>query len=171
MRTQRPILGCVLVLTTITISAGCGGSQAFNEQSEVPDVITAKEFRLVDAHDKTRISLCMMHGMPSVILYAEDGKRPTVLIGSDGQTSTVSLLGESGEAYVSMSIEHQEYRGVALRDDEGNSWVGMGLSSDKEPAIWIGDSLKKDGIHLGMEDAGPFIKIEDKEKKITWNAP
>ena len=172
MRAAQFFFFCVSILLVAAALFGITISETHaDKRSGTPDVVIAKEFRVVDSKNKTRISVGMFKGAPTVALYGGDGTSPTIYISTKGEMSTVSLRGSSGEALVAMSIAHERYRGVYLNDEKGNTFIGMGLNQHNIPMLWIGDTSTKTGIEAGIENTEPFIKITDKKRNTAWRVP
>ena len=135
--------------------------------SEIPEVITAREFRLVDKEGKLKAALHLSKdGLPALLLYDKDRVTVRLEIAEDGSTQLVFLDGK-GVSRTKIALSPEGLPCLGLYNQEGNLSAELALSGDNGglPALRLRD---KDGepkaiLHLS-KDGLPALLLYDKSK-------
>jgi len=159
-----------LLLATI-ISGLVGGAgfswlfsgQPASAQNNSSAVVSAQEFRLVDAKGKLRAILSenpmLASGMPSLVFYDTNQKarlsvgtfrasgEPTIELMDENEMPTISLTRSQGTTSLLL-------KSISSKPVDG------GVERFGIPALWLTQSVKD----------GANIKIFDKEMKLLWSA-
>ena len=140
--------------------------------TEVPTVVTAEAFRVVDKHGRTRIEIAVAHdGIPSIRLLDEDGKPGFIVSLSENGMSGLALA-KDGVPRVSLGIEHYGCPVIRLTDEREVTRVGLGVSPDGSTMVWLGVEEGKSSVRLeSSADGSPSLELSGPDGKTVFKAP
>jgi len=134
------------------------GTPVFAQKTEIPEVIRAKSFEVVDKDGKRRAALGMVFGEPSLALFDKNDKRRALLSLLDGEP------------------------GLYLYDKNEQPRAALGMDGG-EPGLWLKDKNNKLRAALGRAElevmktgetrqrpAGSLV-LFDKDGNVIWSAP
>ena len=160
-----------LLLATI-ISGLVGGAgfswlfsgQQASAQNNPSTVVSAQEFRLVDANGKLRAILSenpmLARGTPSLVFY-DTNQKARLSVGTFRASGepTIELMDENEMATISLT-RIQGTTSLLLKSISSEPIEGGGIGRSGIPALWLTQSAKD----------GANIKIFDKDMKLIWSA-
>jgi hypothetical protein len=118
---------------------------------DIPDVVTAKSFQIVDNDGKIRGELGFTDdGAQGLVLRDPDGKERALIAVSPDGFAAMRLFGATGDkSFAGITVSpHGSGLGLAYLDADGNYRVGLdiqGESPDQTPSLKLFD---KDGKEL-----------------------
>jgi hypothetical protein len=169
---NRQKLNLVALAAVATIScAGIMGSCRSSQQ--IPSIVKAQRFELVDSSGKTRIAMSMNPetGAAGISLYDAGNPAPRILIGtsSDGNAE-ISLDDSDGNKRAELSLTSKMVR-LSIVAPSLRGGVVLGSSADKT-AILFNDDTPAPRAVLGLTPARePNLTIYDQNKLPIWSTP
>ncbi len=146
MRLKWAILVVALcVVVTVAAVAYAAGKAT----GEVPEVIRAKRFELVDADGRVRAALGLGRGQP-VLAFADTGGKARVLLAlSDDGTPGLGLADGDGEVRAVLRVRGDGSPSLELREEHEQTRATLEVSGD-------GDAM---------------LRLFDKDGEAIWSAP
>jgi hypothetical protein len=124
---------------------------------EVPGIIRARKFELVDEHGKVRAAIEIHRGLTGIVLVGLDGKhRVGLWLNADGQPS-IGLRDSSGRMAFMMALGHNEARMLTMADKDGHVRLALSVAPDGAPEIHLisGENELGRFTPAGFQSAGP----------------
>ena len=161
---------------------------------EVPEVLRAQRFELVNATGQVIGMLTGTEEGPALVLMdAEGKKRATVAVKADGPSVTLLAADETPKA--TLNLGNDGHPGLNLKDATGKTRYDLRLREDERPCMLFWDQkaekprmgvgvnpmgnpnmnlfdaefVKRAWIHL-LADEGPGLGVASKEKTV-WSTP
>ncbi len=166
---NRQYLSVLLATIVSGLAGGAGFSWFFAgqpaaAQSSTQAVVSAQEFRLVDASGKLRAILSenpmVARGTPSLVLY-DANQKARLAVGTFRTAGEPSIqLMDENEMGAIVATRFQGKTSLQLSNIMTEPLEGGGVGRSSIPAVWLTHSSKD----------GSNIEILDKEMKRLWSA-
>ncbi len=167
---KKQYLSLLLATLISGLVGGAGFSWLFSgqqasAQNNSSTVISAQEFRLVDANGKLRAILSenpmLASGTPSLVFY-DTNQKARLSVGTfraAGSEPTINLMDENEMAIISLT-RNQGTTSLMLKSISSKPLEGGSIERSATAALWLTQSAKD----------GANIRIFDKNLKLLWSA-
>lgn len=173
---DRFLIALAVVCLLVAVGAvGYGAGKA----SDVPEVVRAQRFELVDAKGEVRSELRLNDfGEGCLLLYDAEG-RPQIVLGFDAGDKYAGLVLSSGNAMqprLTLGVDPRTSRSeVRLSDRSGKLRAALELDAEGEPTLWFPRGTAEDGqvipLDISLCDGEPRIRFRDTTGQLVWSAP
>jgi len=176
MRRERLLIALAVVCLLVAVGAvGYGAGKA----SDVPEVIRAQRFELVDEEGRVRselrlnefgeacLLLCDAEGSPQITLGFDEGDRYSMLVFSSGKAM---------DPRITLGVDPKTSRSeIRLSDRDGKLRAALDLNAEGEPTLWFLPKDQRDGkpvpLDMSLCDGEPQIRLRDATGQLMWSAP
>jgi hypothetical protein len=163
-------LGGILAAKVFTIQPAYGEKAA-----EIPKVIAAEQFRVVDTSGRVRarlketgVDVLYEDGTQGAVLALDEGVPSVALLDRNGTKRAALNLGIDSSPLLSLRDSHGKggaslrQTGLALFDMNGMSRASLGLDAGSTPEFLFRDSESQAGAVLVLNEGAPQLHLLDK---------
>ena len=180
MLTRRQYAGLVAVVGVTGLLGGglssllvSGRSAQAQEVEKVADLITAREFRLVDKDGKRRARLAVSaDGALRLLLF--DGNttaRAGLMVLPDGSPNLL-LRDKDGTVRTGLAVSGTDGMAVfAMFEKGGKKCASLQCGYGGQPALELRPRDGKGLVSLSLPDGKPYLWLCDKNGDTAWQAP
>jgi hypothetical protein len=153
------IVAVCLVVTVAAIAYAAGKTS-----NDVPEVIRAGRFVLVDSQGTGRAALRMAGDSPGLVLSDAKGTTRVRLQMRSDDTPSLSLFNENGTQSARLSVDVGSPT-LSLNDEKGSPRAILGLIQDGSTAVFLWDDkgVARAGLWLHSTDGAPAVTLWDSE--------
>ena len=171
---MKPGINTVVLLLAVVAGIGCGAQLKSNGASQqVPSVVKAQRFDLVDQSGNTRISMSVDPATGAAGISFFDGLNtlPRILIGTlPDNSAEISLRDKNGDKRAELSLRGTTVR-LSLLDVALKGGVILGSTADRT-ALLFNDDTSRHRAAFGLTPAHePNLMMYDQNQKPIWSAP
>ena len=148
--------------------------------SDIPDVVQAKAFQLVDDSGKVRAELSTTSdGDPSFVLLDEGGQIRLSATLNESQQPFLALFDQNGQGRFQVCLDELEQPQLCLYGKDGRLRLGDSvvrvdpatMQEEKErPSVHMTDRYGRERIDLGAldQDGRPRLRLNDENGKVRF---
>lgn len=169
-------IAVVVLCVVVTVAAV---AYAAGKASDVPQVIRAQRFELVDEEGQVRSQLLLNEfGEACLLLYDAAGIFQIVLGFDEGDRLTELVLGsgKTSQPRLSLGVDPQTSRSeIRLSDKDGKLRATLALGTEGEPSLCFGQGSMREGkptlLHMWLRDGEPQMQLRHSGGELIWSAP
>ncbi len=176
-RTERVVVCGVLALLVLHALVGVPvlAPRRAHAGDAVPDMVTARAFRLVDKDGSERALLSAptdpAHAW-GLELRGKGDKRSGVWLGLNGDGSPMlSLTGKDGMGSIVLQALADGSGWVVLSDKDKKRRIGLAIASDGSPYLQLVDKDGKSRAMIDTDAGAPSITLSSADGSVLWRVP
>ncbi len=176
MRLKWPI---VFVALCVVVTVAAVAYAAGKATTEVPEVIRAQRFELVDEQGQVRSELLLNEFGEACLLLYDAAGIPQVVLGfdeGDRLTQLVLASGKSSQPRLTLGVDPETSRSeIRLSDKAGELRAALELNTQGEPSLGFLREPMRAGdcvpLHISLRDNEPKMQFRDATGELIWSAP
>ena len=147
---------------------------------DIPDVVQAKAFQLVDDCGRVRAELNSNdHGDPSFVLFDQDGRGRLLAALYESEQPFLALFDLHGRVRFRATLDDFDQPQLWLYGKDGQLRLGAGVArvdpatsqeEEERASIWMTDRYGRDRIDLGAldQDGRPRLRLNDESGRVRF---